>query len=265
MNSRLDELPEVADGETIRTVCPRCGGGSSGERSLSCTRDGVVVYFKCWRASCDFYGRRIQGVSYSTRQARTAKRTYDIVPVPDDAKGSLRDKVRSPTLREQAGYSYLRDRTAFAFPVFKADGTRGGHVLRTYTKGDYPKALSQTGEYAGCAWWSDVENPTLLVVVEDIPSAAWLNDVTGISAVALMGASLSRDKLDDLLRSRARCIIVCLDPDALAAAIEMAGVLKHRGAERVLVHQTETDIKDMPEADVLSLGETLRAMAGGSS
>lgn len=261
MNRELPpSIPQLADGESSREICPMCEGGSTRERSLSCKRTGVVISFTCWRASCGYSGRVVSGETYNTRQPKKNRRVYDIVGVPDSARAVLESKVKSQSLREQTGYVHLTGRDAFAFPIFRSNGMIAGHVLRTYEKGDFPKALVQSHEYRGCAWWSDTESPKVIVIVEDIPSAAWLNDVTGIAAVALMGASLSEDKTHDILSARPSCIIVCLDPDALVAALDMANTLKARTDAMVLVHNLPIDIKDMSDKEVAELGASIENM-----
>ena len=37
-------------------VCPNCSGGNSGDRSLSVTKDGGLIKFICYRASCNYRG-----------------------------------------------------------------------------------------------------------------------------------------------------------------------------------------------------------------
>lgn len=254
------KLPDVADGETLRDVCPMCGGGSTGERSLSCTREGVQVFFRCWRASCGFSGRLVSGACVPSTKQKPKARLHEITTVPSDQRALLEERVKSSSLREQAGLADLKDRRAFAFPVFRLNGTLAGHVLRTYEKGSFPKALTQLGEYRGCAWWSDTDNPRTVVIVEDIPSAAWLNDVTGIASCALMGSSLSEEKIRDILAARPESVIVCLDPDALSSAIDVANKLKARTDALVLVHHLPVDIKDMPRQDVSELGTSLQNM-----
>ena len=48
---------EMELGQTIRSVCPRCYGGSSHEKSLTITlgEEGSLIW-NCFRAKCDFKG-----------------------------------------------------------------------------------------------------------------------------------------------------------------------------------------------------------------
>jgi hypothetical protein len=108
--------------------------------------------------------------------------------------------------------------------------------------GTRPKVLGYPApQAAGMAWlaWFRAK-PGVTVVVEDVFSAMRLWQV-GITAAALLGTSLSEAKAAELRRRNPR-VVVALDDDASATAIEAAR--RHQFEYRRLLGD---DLKDMTE------------------
>lgn len=201
-------------GDTLRIVCPECGGGSSGERSMSVTvkDDGAVLFF-CYRASCG--ARGVLGGSPSTISGlvRTSSPKYKSKP---DISGRLVDCPDSVNFWPKSfGVKWDPDTGRVALPVYSPTGLVRGWVLRSYDKGVTPKALSWPTVAEQQLGWN-LEQGNQVVVVEDVPSAIKLAEL-GVRAVSLCGTHMTTEAMDELI-AEAEDVVWALDGDALAKA-----------------------------------------------
>lgn len=214
----------VEVGETLRTVCPVCQGGTRSERSLTLTRDETGVVFNCYRLTCDVAGRT-GGRSLIRIRKDTAPRVThyegDLHPLTDEWKVLLRDKIGFDDDHILVSRARLGENERVAFAILSPLGVRRGLVLRRY-KGYGVKALTymdfdepHTSWYVRDRW----ERADTVYLVEDIPSA--VRAARYVDAIALLGTGVSLRALNEIA-AHYRKVVWALDADATSTAVNQA-------------------------------------------
>lgn len=239
----------LEEGANIREVCPRCGGGSSGERSLSVSRkEGHLVWY-CFRAKCGFRGATGgQGVPSAKTQSKPRQRkmwegkTY---PVPDDVARRIKELWDMEVPENWWWTTDYGGRVAMSIrsPRF----THRGWVLRAIAATEGAKALTYTNEGEQGISWYKTSPHRGTVIVEDIPSAIRASKY--VNSVALLGTGIGMDRAVEIADHAPRPLHVAFDQDATSQA--------HRWARRyallwgdVSVLPLKEDIKNMKEQDI---------------
>jgi hypothetical protein len=245
------EAQSLEPGQSVRMVCPFCGGGNSREKSLSLThREDGTLLFNCYRAHCSAAG--VLGMPTGLVRTR-------LVPKPSRTKPNIEDRlVVLPDGVTQWGmdsllltqYGVLWDPVTFryALPVWSPRYNLRGRVLRAVPGyNDQPKALSWMYESGASLAWFGNRALTTVVVVEDIPSAMRLAS-HGERAVALNGTHMTDESIEEL-DENATDVVWALDPDATSKAMRwsMATRMYFR---RSVVLMIDKDFKDMTEEEV---------------
>lgn len=236
-------------------LCPWCNGGQSLERSLIAWRDGVTLHAKCKRAKCGEYGAW-DSVDLGMRPVEPGKLpqgrrfVVNTLPLTDATLAALeaRYRLRASTIVHYGLRQGPGGKAAYC-PVYGPTGQPRGWVRR-WLDGTKPKVkgFPSHDHPEGAAWMAWFPAPSketaklnggLVVCVEDVFSALRLWE-QGITAVALLGVSLTPVRVAELRRFAAS-VVVALDADAWPLAISSA-LRFHVEARRV-----EPDIKDMTE------------------
>lgn len=233
---------EVGERST-HLVCPACGGGPSGERSLLIWCDPGRLAFRCYRVKCNAAG--IVGGKTGTTLYTPPKRvrgadTVDKLkpePPPDDVAGWLKEK-----------FSWLGDDTLalnrvlwddkyerVLLPISTLAGEDEGYLARKYPElcldernkgGPKCKAYFRKGLTSpSCFMPSRTVLPLLVsepqvVLVEDYWSALRMA-LAGLPAVPVSGTSINEQALQALLGSGVKQLVMVLDADAVAKAYKL--------------------------------------------
>lgn len=234
-------------------LCPACRGGRTGERSLIAWRDGLLLKAKCKRAKCGWWGcwDGVDAGLVPTSAAPVHARRYHVetLPLSDATVAALEARYRvAPATLHRFGLRQMPGARGVYCPVLSPMNRSRG-LVRRWLDGTLPKVKGFPGHDhpAGAAWqaWFHADSGCrLLVCVEDVFSAMRLWQ-EGVTAVALLGVSLTPLKLAEL-RRHADTIVVALDADAFTLAI--AAALRYH----VEVRRVEPDIKDMTEEQLLT-------------
>lgn len=226
------EAGTLEPGESVRMVCPFCGGGDRAERCLSLTHreDGTLLYH-CYRARCGAGGTLGANASLRRGLARVGEQ---LARASGRAKPNIESRLRrldtSPvteawglcaTTLDMLGVRWDEETGRLAYPVYTPQLMLRGRVLRV-PPGDerQPKALTHMYEDAPTLAWNTVDNDgDLVVVVEDIPSALMLDDCN-YRAVALNGTHLTDEAVAELDQNATR-VIWALDRDAFNKAMAL--------------------------------------------
>lgn len=280
------EAAQLPVGESRRTECPSCGGGTSHERSLLITREPGGLRAHCFRATCGFFQRVTGG----------AGTTSDVPPTPaqestqyfgtfeglDDAdRAYFRDRFHLE-LKDVQSWIGHNDRNEYVMPIWNRFELRTGYVVRQKPwDGPIAAPRQPRNPYSGMARkvraWPDTPetvmlsvypaqfetladpyappqspfHPGTIVLTEDQISAMKAAQ-EGFTGVALLGVGLNFDKVRELQRLHPKRVLVALDPDASALSFQM--VNKWSAAfpymRAVLLDQ---DLKDMKPDDVLEV------------
>lgn len=211
----LDAL-ELEPGQSVRMTCPFCKANG---KTLSLTHkdDGTLLYH-CYRASCVGGGVLGKGATYAKPPAERSSRTKPYIEErlrQPCGNGRVWDLLACELYDE--GVLWDPETHRFALPVYTPGCRLRGRVLRV-PPGDtrHPKALTWMYEEGPTLAWNRVGRDTVVVVVEDIPSALKLG-VRGYRAVALNGTHMTAEAFEELDRN-ADNVVWALDKDAFAKA-----------------------------------------------
>ena len=248
----------LQQGTSKKIVCPSCLGGSTGDATMSVSRDvrGVLLWH-CHRASCGLGGRdgdSLVPVAVKKPEVRSIIE-YNPVPLTPDYESWLCTKfnLKLGTLTKY-GFRYDQGRARVLQPVVDHNGVRVGWLGRSYKPDVVRKVL--TAVPAG--WpvlsllhpkmFGEVTADNVLVVVEDMVSAVALLAL-GIPACALSGTHMSQD-MEAVICTFLRMygthrVYVALDKDATAKSIGLSRKLALHIATKPL--PLEKDIKNMTQ------------------
>jgi hypothetical protein len=221
----LSSIPEQSQGE--KQLCPFCGGGRKGERSLDIFHhQGGSGAYQCKRAQCgkEGYIGDSFGTHYTPQQRpkEFEPRIFDGLAedVPEDVREYYLRKYgwsREDFDRTGCRWSYEYHRTVWQ--VRAPDGTLRGIELRSHYDKDRAKTLHyrHTSEpwigYVGVG-----RTQGCLVAVEDLLSAHRVSSV--YPAASIMGSHLTFDMLMDMTKVSEN-IVLCLDRDATEKAAKI--------------------------------------------
>lgn len=265
------EANAVDPGQTLRVVCPFCGGGSSGERSMAITRNadsGLVLYI-CFRGHCGASGViGNPGVVRTTQHAEKPRpfRPWDNSPlVPIVSQDSwCREQLTAwhLNLRDCADWSYDWRDDRLCMPIFGPHYDIRGYVRRA-RPGTVPKVL--TGRLVDNKPMVHFDLPVKdhkgggVVLVEDIPSARKIS-TQGVKAIALLGCTPSDDAMEEVVRyarNEASLVVVALDRDAHGQSVNLVRQLSLR-VPRAAALLIDKDFKNMTIEEVSGWLQSVR-------
>lgn len=256
---------DLAPGDTLRNqVCPSCGGGNTRETSFSVTRQHLGVLWNCYRASCGERGfagtaGALAQPAWEPKKMRPYTGTLEKPLVSD-----RRYFFERFGLDGQVSDAYIRvnDRDEYVLPVGDLNGYVRGYVVRQPAwKGDpepprtgiigRPKALTYFHVDAPlqALYRPGRQLSDALVVVEDQISAMKIAQ-EGVTAVALLGTHVNAERVREWSQLRPREVVIALDPDATAAAIQIARTWG-LAFDKMRVALLSEDPKDTDNADLL--------------
>lgn len=229
--SELYELMPPERGATVREICPRCGGGSSRERSLSLTlTDQGYLLWNCHRASCGFRGKKpVWGVIELADRAAPKKQPKvfqgELTALPSPALQWFKEQfdLNPEDLRD---WKFAPEKNRISIPYFALNGKFRGMILREWREKLEPRNLVY--KYAADEPFIGWVHPNPLqvpVIVEDAISAAKVASA-GFTALSLCGTNLSQTMVREI-REVYPVAILALDADATGKAVSYAGTFRH--------------------------------------
>lgn len=220
----------VPAGETVRTVCPFCGGGRTRERSFVATNDGVQTKYICHRGTCGKTG------VWDSSTAGTGMPTGTQLALPSRKVAAPWPALKAPTEQELSDYAakynmapldmarlrpqkcvYHLGEERWWYPVFGPHGSEHGGIGRSFTNA--PKSLTHIEEGYKLGSWYVKDGAETVALVEDQVSAARM--AQHVTTVALLGCHLNADLLTLLIR-HTKHLKIALDYDALDKAVALA-------------------------------------------
>lgn len=252
MNTKgiIEELGSTLEsGQTIRVLCPRCGGGSSEELSLSITKseEGPLLWY-CFRNKCDESGNGLAGCSTKPIKKRRAMFDGSVETLSEDHITRIRELWNMEPHEDWFWTPQKMGRVAMSIrsPKYR----HRGWVLRDIYGKSAIKALTYLNDGEEGLSWYKTHKDKGTVLVEDIPSAVRASQY--VNAVALCGTGIGLTRAEEIGRYARLPIIVALDQDATLESLAIARRWSLLWDEvRVLpLHQ---DIKNMPERAIQEL------------
>ena len=251
MNNSTDIIllgATLSEGQTLRTICPVCKGGTSEEKSLSITRNEGLVW-QCYRSTCG-----VKGATHSATSSKgTTKKEH---PTWEGTTHKLPIKVRDriETLWGIKNPPHWYWTTDFggrvAMSVRSQSDTHRGWLLRSITGTQRTKVLNFINPDEESLSWYKTKPFAATVLVEDIPSA--LRASTYVNSVALLGTGVGSDRASEIARHSTRPLVVALDQDATDIAFRIARKWSLLWEDVVVLPLTK-DIKNMNEEELKEL------------
>jgi hypothetical protein len=254
------EGAELDVGETAGPlVCPVCDGGRTGEAKFYVTRvePGVLAYV-CHRASCGTRGAIGEHAQPRGQRPQKAPKireyTGEIHPLTAEDERYFRDVYGLlPTERERIK---LTGRGEYLLPIYDPRGSVRGYVVRQpwstckhrEANPNLPKAMSFLHKEEPLQSWYGPRRDRI-VVVEDQLSAICAAATGMVRSVALLGTTLSMDKVREIQQERPSEVIIALDANATDTAFKLA---REWGLAfpKTRVAMLERDLKDTPINDI---------------
>ena len=249
----------LAEGEAVGgQVCPECGGGRSGERSLRVHKYNGRLYAKCYRASCPFVYRGKQGVFVQQAAVRVPKelqpfRVVNQRPMSDEEKDALSKQFSiEQGMFDWAKWYHVDDfmnglGPRFVLPIIGPNGKVRGKTFRSW-QGHLPKSLiNKLADEEMICWYRPHQYGKVLVVVEDQPSALRLA-AAGIDALALCGTSVNDARMNEIRKQGHDKVWMCLDQDATVLAFNITAAYKKRFMH-LYIKPLDKDVKNMTAAE----------------
>lgn len=242
----------LGDGVSLAgQLCPSCKGGRTGERTLSVWKEGRILKWKCWRASCPFYGSTVN-MSSMHQEVEVPQKSIFTFPKTELIGPSIKDWIRSTygiegDLLARGGIkvALVGLTRRLYLPIFKYDGTVIGYVARALHKDTKPKTLTYQSE-PSMSWYHQPSSDTLCIV-EDQLSALRLSRYVG--AVALLSTNLSQVRVKEIAASSYKKVFLMLDADAFGKAAKLA--MDYKDTLKMILVKLPKDVKNMKEEEEL--------------
>lgn len=239
-------------GYSERGVCPKCGGGTSNEKSFVCSRDsGGIAYFRCFRGKCGFSGRLLLSPSLGGIQTYNKRTIHEFKRPLEEL-----DNTQVEYFRDTYGINPANDILwcpslgAFAHKVLGPLGQSRGWMVRVYDPGQRKDIVYPTRdeEFIGWHYPPNYEGATTgkpgaspqIVVVEDWLSGRKVSD-SGCIGVSLFGTTLNLERCYEI-REVSSTIRLALDRGMLGYMIK----LRERFTpifDDIIIWQLDKDLK----------------------
>lgn len=236
----------LSEGQTIRTTCPYCAGGSSQEKSLGISLHEGTLLWQCFRAKCGIKGA--QGGTFTRQQTALVPRAkwegvcHELPPKVAEVIYKKWGILNPPHWYWTTDYG-----GRVAMSVRSPNDQHRGWVLRALVSTQRTKALTFIDEGEEGLSWYKTHPFAPIVVVEDIPSAVRASK--HVNSVALLGTGIGMARAVEISDSSPRPIILALDNDATNLSFRWARKYSLLW-EDVKVLPLKQDLKDMDEAEL---------------
>jgi len=237
--------------------CPYCNGGENNEYSLSVRRDYNQAFYQCHRVSCNEKGSiNINTSAVAQSPAMTSSNGYDkpLVALPTHIKEELSKRWFVQDRHIEIGkWKWAEEDNRIYMPIMsRIPNKELGWVLRSMQPVK-SKTLTTLVDAttAALSFYANSASDTL-IVVEDIPSAVRAS--LYVSSVAVLGTSITENKVSEMKQFGAGHVILALDKDATTKAAKAMPLFVSRFKKvSLLSHKMSKDLKDMPEDELVSL------------
>lgn len=272
MVSLYDMVKELAlslpDGHTdSKSQCPKC----ESDKAFSLTRDGNVLKFICFRASCGFRGiidsttgQTLRDYEAPVKQVKLFNGELDFLN--DDEIDYLAGLFHiAPDLLLKIRWG-IYDKRVY-YPQYTIDGRVMGYIARYYpdlnhgiplrgAKAYWKPTLAITPAllFPNMEVLKNVRNEGRVVLVEDYPSCLRINSQLGIPCCCLGGTNLYDTVISSLIQLGVEQVIILLDADAVHKAVKMKRATELL-FDVVVIPLTGCDPKDMSEDELAQLFE----------
>ena len=247
----LDISNKLNDGDSARIICPFC---QDKEATMSITRTVATVLYHCYRASCGKSGVLGARVSRTKSKKEFKPKIFDktVHSLDEEAEEYLRKYELDPTY---GAAGWLPKERRLSFTLFDVRGYQWGTLTKAIDKGVKPKTILYKMVDIPSIHFPPItlewvlNEPGVLVLVEDVMSATKLNDY--VDTAAILGTHLSEEMVMYLKSLNYKEIKLMFDRDATAKALGY--VKKYKGILNLSVLEVSkeySDPKDIPRKEL---------------
>lgn len=253
------EVLDIKEGQSVRTKCPSCGS----DNVFTATKELGVVKYNCYKLACSVGGYYHDNLTAEDIQKLLFGREEpvhqepDTMTIPQYVVQPSSEHTKYHTFMERWGltglsllYDVKDERVVFPIHykgrIIDANGRAVG--------GKLPKWYRYTG--AASYYIRGKQEGGTLVVVEDCTSAVIAaQSVPGLSAMAILGTSLSEKHYDKIAEYDK--IVVALDPDAADKTLQFKREIEAWTGLPTKALRLYDDIKYRVEEDITNLRHML--------
>lgn len=260
---RLSEILEsstLAEGDTQRMNCPRCGGYNTFTLSK---REGRLIW-NCYKASCGCSGRTKSYMNTNDIRARLSLSPHDRV-ADTVQKFTMPEHVvqmPSPVLDAYANQYNIQKplwfdvrETRAVFPIYDREGeVLLGAVGRAMIPSLQPRMKWKRYDKQKDLMYFTDNNRDIAVLVEDCVSAESCFNA-GYTGIALLGTTFHESRIKDLFGYKE--ILIALDKDASLKALKIKNMLDAYVPCRVVLLQDDLKyFSPVMVQEILSFSQT---------
>lgn len=236
-------------------TCPMCGKSDS----FNVTRDGNVLKFICFHASCPFKGVTGDKSSDLVRPVVRKKKLFDghLDFLNAFEEQWLHERFQIDK-RHLAPVRWGTEDSRVYYPQYNVDGRIGGYIARYYPELNFDKPTKGAKAF----WKATLERDCGLmfpnmkvaslarktkrcVLVEDYPSALRIVSQLGIACACMGGTNLYDSMVSTLIALGVEHVAVVLDNDACDKAVHMQQLLSFAIPDTITIPLMNKDVKDM--------------------
>jgi hypothetical protein len=223
---------KISGGQTYRGACPMCGGSNT----FTVLNDNGTLIYNCYKASCDVSGAAYKGATLDELSRRLRMDVLDagasqsrfeppdtfVLPYGNGEARAFMDRFKLVEPYASGRIVLRYDPRMHRLVFLICDGTTViDAVGRALRQGDKPKWF-RYGNYSEavlCVPPADSSRKHIAILVEDAVSAVTASSVgTGI---ALLGTNMPASLPKKLLSLGITKVLLALDPDAAAKAVDI--------------------------------------------
>ena len=239
-------------------MCPFCKGGASNETTFWMMRENTSVLYKCYRAKCGAGGKiNVRSGTANQRKIELGGKRRVLETSPKELGEEEYEYITrryylsdEEVKRSELGITNLHTHktpTRLYIPMFRRDRTIRGYTARDLSGLEDKKAITfKWRDDEPNLSWHNCRSSKALIIVEDQFSA--IRASTYMNAVALMGVTLNKAKVDEIIRAGFTWAFIALDKDATRASIKTA--LEWRSYLKLRVLKLEEDLKDLSREEL---------------
>jgi len=216
--TNLEEVELLAStlskGTTYRGICPRCGGGQSKENSFAVSKStSGSLYFKCFRAKCQWQGT-LRGGVITAENITAPHHATRLMDRPVEAL----DENQVRWFREKFGISpdehvyWVPSKDMYAFKILGPLGQHRGWQLRSFQPTSLIKCTNYNHRAEPFMHWFFPQKAEMggVVVVEDYISARKVS-LCGVAACCLNGTHIDFERAYEIAGYCEDFVVLALD------------------------------------------------------
>ena len=251
------EALNLHDGDTYRSNCPQC----KGRGTFTAMNDGGTMKYNCYKLGCrvgGIYETDMTASEILMRMRPPPEKAVDEAPTME-----IPQYVVQPTPEHTKHVSFVIRWGIKSYPGLMYDVKQERVVFPIHYRGRLIDAVGRAVgkrsqpkwyRYTGAADYFTAGKGDVVLLVEDVVSAVVAaQQVQGITALAILGTSLSKKHMDKV--GKYRKAVIALDPDAMDKTLQYRRDIQLWTGIETVAMKLQDDIKYKVSDDIKQLKE----------